>query len=291
MGICYNAKENFESFTLYMNEAAMFPLLTEEEERELFKKFTESTGKEKEMYRTKIAESNLKLVISIAKKYKGLGLEIQDLVSEGNLGLMSAIERFDYSIGNKFSTYAVWWIKQAIQRAVTDKGRTIRIPVHAYEKIQKIRRFEYLFEKKNDRLPTIDEIKEETGFTKQQIETLKKQSQAVLSLDAEIPNTDKREGHRASLGDWYTDTNEATLEEKYLIKDMQRSVNEVLDCLKDKEYEIISLRYGLADDKPRTLEEIGNIYGVTRERIRQIEVNALRKLKFAARKKGLRDYL
>ncbi len=292
MGLCYNAKNTeMESFTLYMNEATNHKVLSNEEEIELFEKYNESTGKAKDAIKNKIVESNLKLVVSIAKKYLGLGMEIEDLVSEGNIGLINAVDKFDLDSGNRFSTYAVWWIKQQIQRAITDTARTIRIPVHAYEKIQKIRKFEYFYEKKYDQKPTLDEICKETGYSKEQVLDLKNKAQTVLSLDAEIVNSENRKDTRTSLKDYINEVDQTNIEDSYIEQNMQELVLGMLDCLKDREYEIISLRFGIADNKPRTLEEIGKIYGISRERVRQIEYKALRRLRGLATKQGLKEYI
>ncbi len=266
----------------YLREIGKVPLLVAEEEIELAKRYEKKEKKAK----SKLTESNLRLVVSIAKKYIGRGLSLLDLIQEGNQGLIRAVEKYDWRRGFKFSTYATWWIRQAITRAIADQARTIRIPVHMVETINKLYRVSRRLMQELGREPTPEEIGEELEIDADRVREIFKIAQEVTSL--ETPVGDDKESF---LGDFIPDESQLSpvdLASKQLLKD---HLDEVLHTLSDREARVLKLRFGLEGNKQMTLEEVGKVFGVTRERIRQIEAKALRKLKHPSRRKKLQDYL
>ena len=266
----------------YLREIGRVPLLTAEEEIELSKRFEKGDKKAKD----KLTESNLRLVVSIAKKYIGRGLSLLDLIQEGNQGLIRAVEKYDWRKGFKFSTYATWWIRQAITRAIADQARTIRIPVHMVETINKLYRTSRRLMQELGREPTPEEVGEELELEPDRVREIFKIAQETTSLEKPVG-----EDEESMLGDFIPDENALSPVDqasKQLLKD---HLDEVLDTLSDREKKVLRLRFGLDGTKPMTLEEVGKVFGVTRERIRQIEANAIRKLKHPSRRKKLQDYL
>jgi RNA polymerase primary sigma factor len=266
----------------YLREIGKVPLLIAEEEIELAKRYEKKEKKAK----NKLTESNLRLVVSIAKKYIGRGLSLLDLIQEGNQGLIRAVEKYDWRRGYKFSTYATWWIRQAITRAIADQARTIRIPVHMVETINKLYRVSRRLMQELGREPTPEEIGEELEIDADRVREIFKIAQEVTSL--ETPVGDDKESF---LGDFIPDESQLSPVDqasKQLLKD---HLDEVLHTLSDREARVLKLRFGLEGNKQMTLEEVGKVFGVTRERIRQIEAKALRKLKHPSRRKKLQDYL
>ncbi len=274
--------ESTDPVRQYLREIGKVPLLTAEEEVELAKAYEKRDRKAKE----KLTVSNLRLVVSIAKKYIGRGLSLLDLIQEGNQGLIRAVEKYDWRRGFKFSTYATWWIRQAITRAIADQARTIRIPVHMVETINKLYRTSRRLMQDLGREPTPEEIGEELELSPDRVREIFKIAQEVASL--ETPVGDDKESF---LGDFIPDESQLSPVDqasKQLLKD---HLDEVLHTLSDREARVLKLRFGLEGNKQMTLEEVGRVFGVTRERIRQIEAKALRKLKHPSRRKKLQDYL
>ena len=272
----------------YLMEIGKIPMLTDEEERELFKEYDSAIDKkDKIKIRNKIAEANLRLVVSIAKRYVGRGVLFLDLIQEGNDGLMKAIAKFDLSRGYKLSTYATWWIRQAITRAIADQARTIRVPVHMKEVMDKLVRVEREFIQEHDgRVPTEEELSEITGYTVEKIEEAKK----LIDGDATSLDVYIGEDEDSVLGDFIPDEKMKTDEEG--MKPLRNeALYEVLQELSDREQKILRLRFGLDDEVARTLEEVGQEIGVTRERVRQIEAKALKKLRHPMRKKKLEGFI
>jgi RNA polymerase primary sigma factor len=274
--------ESTDPVRQYLREIGRYPLLTAEEEVELAKQYEKASKKAKD----KLIESNLRLVVSIAKKYIGRGLSLLDLIQEGNQGLIRAVEKYDWRRGYKFSTYATWWIRQAITRAIADQARTIRIPVHMVETINKLYRTSQKLMQDLGREPTHEEIGDELGISGDRVREIFKISQEVTSLDTKVG-----EDEDSTLGDFVADETRPTpvdAASKQLLKD---HLEEVLSTLTEREAKVLTLRFGLDGGQPKTLEEVGRVFGVTRERIRQIEAKALRKLKHPSRRKKLQDYL
>ncbi|HJX59310.1 RNA polymerase sigma factor RpoD [Candidatus Woesebacteria bacterium RBG_19FT_COMBO_47_8] len=274
--------ESTDPVRQYLREIGKVPLLDAEEEVELAKRYEKADKRAKD----KLTESNLRLVVSIAKKYIGRGLSLLDLIQEGNQGLIRAVEKYDWRKGFKFSTYATWWIRQAITRAIADQARTIRIPVHMVETINKLYRTSRRLMQELGREPTPEEIGSELEIEPDRVREIFKIAQEVTSLEAPVG-----EDQESFLGDFIPD--ESTLSpvdqaSKQLLKD---HLDEVLATLSDREARVLKLRFGLEGNKQMTLEEVGKVFGVTRERIRQIEAKALRKLKHPSRRKKLQDYL
>ena len=267
---------------MYLKEIGKVPLLTADQEIELAKRMEQGD----ESAKKKLAEANLRLVVSIAKRYVGRGMLFLDLIQEGNLGLLKAVEKFDYRKGYKFSTYATWWIRQAITRAIADQARTIRIPVHMVETINKQVRVSRQLLQELGREPTPEEIAEEMHVPVERVREIMKISQEPVSL--ETPIGGEEDSH---LGDFIPDDNTQSPSDaaEYLM--LTEQLNEVLDTLTEREQKVIRLRFGLDDGRARTLEEVGKQFNVTRERIRQIEAKALRKLHHPSRSKKLRGYL
>ena len=267
---------------LYLKEIGKIPLLSAEEEIECAKKMMD--GDEKA--RKKLSEANLRLVVSIAKKYVGRGMLFLDLIQEGNLGLIKAVEKFDYRKGYKFSTYATWWIRQAITRAIADQARTIRIPVHMVETINKLIRTSRHLLQQLGREPTIEEIAEEMEMPVERVKEIKKVAQEPVSL--ETPIGEEEDSH---LGDFIPDDDAPSPSELAAYTLLREQLEEIIQTLTPREAKVLKLRFGLEDGKARTLEEVGREFQVTRERIRQIEAKALRKLRHPSRSKKLKDYM
>jgi len=267
---------------MYLKEIGKVPLLSAEEEIELSKRIEKG---DKEAKR-KLAEANLRLVVSIAKKYVGRGMLFLDLIQEGNLGLMKAVEKFDYRKGYKFSTYATWWIRQAITRAIADQARTIRIPVHMVETINKLIRVQRQLLQELGRDPSPEEIAEEMNMTVEKVREIMKIAQEPVSLATPIG-----EEEDSFLGDFIPDDEALAPADAAAYLLLKEQLEDVLETLTPREEKVLRLRFGLDDGRPRTLEEVGQVFGVTRERIRQIEAKALRKLRHPSRSKKLKDFL
>ena len=270
---------------LYLKEIGKYPLLTTEEEIALAKQIAEGTPEEQAAAKKKLSEANLRLVVSIAKRYVGRGMQFLDLIQEGNLGLIKAAEKFDYTKGYKFSTYATWWVRQAITRAIADQTRTIRIPVHMVETINKLIRVNRQLAQELGRDPTPAEIAKEMGISESKVREIIKIAQEPVSL--ETPIGEEEDSH---LGDFIEDENAPAPAEVASNAMMREQLQEVLHTLTPREEKVIRLRFGLEDGQAHTLEEVGKEFNVTRERIRQIEAKALRKIRHPGRSKKLRDY-
>ena len=273
------------SVRLYLSEIGKVPLLSAEKEFELAKKV--KAGDKKAF--DQMAESNMRLVVSIAKKYSGRGLDLLDLIQEGNTGLLRAVEKFDPDRGFKFSTYATWWIRQAITRAIADQARTIRIPVHMVETINKLMRTQRRMTQELNREPTIEELGKELEMEPEKVEYVMKIKQDITSLDAGVGKDGDEED--SVLGDFIEDEDIVTPEESASTQLLKEQVQDILSSLSDREQKIIKLRFGLENGKNHTLEEVGQEFAVTRERIRQIEAKALAKLRKHKDAKKLLDYI
>ena len=267
---------------MYLREIGRIPLLTFDQELDLAKKILEGDEEAKQ----KLAESNLRLVVSIAKKYVGRGMLFLDLIQEGNMGLIKAVEKFDYTKGFKFSTYATWWIRQAITRAIADQARTIRIPVHMVETINKLIRTSRHLLQQLGREPTPEEIAEEMEIPVEKVMEIQKIAQDPVSLETPIGEEDD-----SHLGDFIQDEDSPAPQDSAAYTMLKEQLEEVMNTLTPREAKVLKLRFGLEDGKARTLEEVGREFDVTRERIRQIEAKALRKLRHPSRSKKLRDYM
>ena len=267
---------------MYLKEIGKIPLLSMEEEIELAKSMELGS----EDARKRLAESNLRLVVSIAKRYVGRGMQFLDLIQEGNLGLIKAVEKFDYTKGYKFSTYATWWIRQAITRAIADQARTIRIPVHMVETINRLVRTSRQLLQELGREPTTEEVAARADLPVERVSEIMKMAQEPVSL--ETPIGEEEDSH---LGDFIQDDNVMVPQDAAAFTLLHEQLMEVLLTLTEREQKVLRLRFGLDDGRPRTLEEVGRQFNVTRERIRQIEAKALRKLRHPRRKKKLKDYL
>ena len=267
---------------MYLKEIGQIKLLTTEEELDLADRILEGDEEAK----TILAEANLRLVVSIAKRYVGRGMLFLDLIQEGNIGLMKAVEKFDVTKGYKFSTYATWWIRQAITRAIADQARTIRVPVHMVETINKLARIQRQLTLELNREPTEEELAKKMNTSVDKIREIYKISQEPVSLETPIGEEDD-----SHLGDFIKDEHNMSPEEYATNEMLKDEISDILLTLTEREEKVIRLRFGLEDGKARTLEEVGQIFGVTRERIRQIEAKALRKLRHPSRSRKLRDYL
>ncbi len=267
---------------MYLKEIGKVPLLTAQEEIELAKRMENGD----EAAKQKLCEANLRLVVSIAKKYVGRGMLFLDLIQEGNLGLIKAVDKFDWKKGYKFSTYATWWIRQAITRSIADQARTIRIPVHMVETINKLIRVSRQLIQEKGREATPEEIAEEMGISEEKVREILKIAQEPVSL--ETPIGEEEDSH---LGDFIPDEDVPAPAEAAAFSMLKEQLVEVLDTLTEREQKVLKLRFGLEDGRARTLEEVGKKFDVTRERIRQIEAKALRKLRHPSRSKKLKDYL
>ena len=271
-----------DSVKMYLKDIGRFPLLTAEEELFYAKAMSEGDVKAKE----RLINANLRLVVSIAKRYVGRGMAFLDLIQEGNLGLMKAVDKFDYTKGFKFSTYATWWIRQAITRSIADQARTIRIPVHMVETINKLIKVSRSLLQTLGREPTSEEIAEAMGISEARVIEIQKIAQDPVSLETPIGEEDD-----SHLGDFIEDTSATAPIDAAEANMLKEQVNEILGTLAPREAMVLILRYGLRDGRPRTLEEVGKVFNVTRERIRQIEAKALRRLKHPNKTKKLRDFL
>ncbi len=267
---------------VYLKEIGRVPLLTSEEEIELAIRISEDDPEAKR----RLSEANLRLVVSIAKRYVGRGMQFLDLIQEGNLGLIKAVDKFDYTKGFKFSTYATWWIRQAITRAIADQARTIRIPVHMVETINKVKKTNSQLLHENGRDPTAEEIAEKLDMPVEKVREILRVAQEPVSL--ETPIGEEEDSH---LGDFIPDDDAQAPVDAASMALMREQLAEVLKTLTPREARVLSLRYGLEDGNSKTLEEVGKEFNVTRERIRQIEAKALRKLRHPSRSKKLRDFL
>ena len=267
---------------MYLKEIGKVPLLSAEEEMDLAIKMEAGD----EAAKKRLSEANLRLVVSIAKRYVGRGMQFLDLIQEGNLGLIKAVEKFDYRKGYKFSTYATWWIRQAITRAIADQARTIRIPVHMVETINKLIRVQRQLLQEYGREPLPEEIAKEMHMSLERVREIQKIAQEPVSL--ETPIGEEEDSH---LGDFIQDDHIPVPAEQAAFTLLREQISEVLDTLTERERNVLRLRFGLDDGRGRTLEEVGREFNVTRERIRQIEAKALRKLRHPSRSKKLRDYL
>lgn len=267
---------------MYLKEIGRVDLLTAEEEISLANKIEQGDEEAKR----RLAEANLRLVVSIAKRYVGRGMLFLDLIQEGNMGLIKAVEKFDYRKGFKFSTYATWWIRQAITRAIADQARTIRIPVHMVETINKLIRVQRQLLQDLGREPSPEEIAEDMDLTPDKVREILKIAQEPVSLETPIGEEDD-----SHLGDFIEDQDATSPSEHAAYELLKEQLEDVLDTLTDREENVLRLRFGLDDGRTRTLEEVGKVFGVTRERIRQIEAKALRKLRHPSRSKRLKDFL
>ena len=267
---------------VYLKEIGRVPLLSPDEEVELARRIMDGDESAKQ----RLSEANLRLVVSIAKRYVGRGMSFLDLIQEGNLGLIKAVEKFDYTKGFKFSTYATWWIRQAITRAIADQARTIRIPVHMVETINKVKKTSSILLHKNGHEPTAEEIAEELGLEVSRVREIMRVAQEPVSL--ETPIGEEEDSH---LGDFIPDDEAPAPADAASHMLLKETLTGVLETLTPREAKVLRLRFGLEDGRPRTLEEVGKEFDVTRERIRQIEAKALRKLRHPSRSKRLKDFL
>ncbi|QQK75837.1 RNA polymerase sigma factor RpoD [Salicibibacter cibarius] len=267
---------------MYLKEIGRVPLLSADEEIDLAKRIEDDDEESKR----RLAEANLRLVVSIAKRYVGRGMLFLDLIQEGNMGLIKAVEKFDYNKGFKFSTYATWWIRQAITRAIADQARTIRIPVHMVETINKLIRVQRQLLQDLGREPTPEEVSEEMDLTPDKVREILKIAQEPVSLETPIGEEDD-----SHLGDFIEDQDAQAPSDAAAYELLKEQLEDVLDTLTDREENVLRLRFGLDDGRTRTLEEVGKVFGVTRERIRQIEAKALRKLRHPSRSKRLKDFM
>ncbi len=271
---------------IYLKEIGRVPLLTAEDEIQLAEQMGSSDEEKASEARKKLAEANLRLVVSIAKRYVGRGMSFLDLIQEGNLGLIKAVEKFDYTKGFKFSTYATWWIRQAITRAIADQARTIRIPVHMVETITKVKKVSSQLLHKNGHDPSSEEIAQELNMPVERVRDIMRIAQDPVSL--ETPIGEEEDSH---LGDFIPDDEAPAPAEAASRTLLKEQLNQVLSTLTDREEKVLRLRFGLEDGRSRTLEEVGQRFNVTRERIRQIEAKALRKLRHPNRSNKVKDYL
>ena len=273
----------YDNVKIYLKSIGKVPLLKTEQEKEIAKRIQAGDQDAKD----ELIEANLRLVVAIAKKYVGRGLQFLDLIQEGNLGLVKAVDKFDYTKGFKFSTYATWWIRQAITRAIADQARTIRIPVHMVETINKLTRVQRQLVQELDREPTAEEIAERLGnISPEKVREIQKISMAPVSMETPIGEEDD-----SHLGDFIEDKHALSPDEYATNELLKDEINNVLMMLTERERKVIQLRFGLIDGRARTLEEVGKVFGVTRERIRQIEAKALRKLKHPTKSKRLKDFV
>ena len=277
-----DASASDDPVKIYLKEIGRVPLLTPEEEIELAQKMKDGDKDAKK----RLAEANLRLVVSIAKRYVGRGMSFLDLIQEGNLGLIKAVEKFDYTMGFKFSTYATWWIRQSITRAIADQARTIRIPVHMVETIAKVKKTTGQLLHQNGRDPSADEIAQALDMPVERVREILRIAQDPVSL--ETPIGEEEDSH---LGDFIPDENAPEPTEAASLVLLKEQINQVLSTLTDREEKVLRLRFGLEDGRNRTLEEVGQMFNVTRERIRQIEAKALRKLRHPNRSNKVKDFI
>ena len=275
-------EESDDPVRAYLKEIGKIPLLTPEEEADLARRIEKGD----EQAKKRLAEGNLRLVVSIAKRYTGHGLQLLDLIQEGNIGLMKAVEKFDYRRGFKFSTYATWWIRQSMTRSIADQSRTIRIPVHMVENINRLMRTTRALTQELEREPTAAELAERLGISEERVYEIQKFAMEPVSL--ETPVGDEEDTH---LGDFIRDEQGSVPADEAAMTVLREQLGEVLKTLSPREQQVIRLRFGLDDGHVRTLEEVGQRFNVTRERIRQIEGKALRKLRHPSRSRRLKDFL
>ena len=278
-----------DSVKMYLREIGKIPLLSVEEEMDLAQKIIHGSEKERKKAKDKMAEANMRLVVSIAKRYSGRGLDFLDLIQEGNTGLLRAVEKFDPEKGFKFSTYATWWIRQAITRAIADQARTIRIPVHMVETINKVLRTQRRLTQELNREPSVDEIAKSMGMEVDKIEYVMKIKQDIASLDASVGRDGEDED--SSLGDFIEDEERVSPEDAAANQLLKEQLAAILRGLTEREQKIIKMRFGIGGGKSHTLEEVGAEFSVTRERIRQIEAKALNKMRKNKATKKLHEYL
>jgi len=278
-----------DSVKMYLKEIGKIPLLSSEEEFDLAQKVIHGTATEQKRAKDKMAESNMRLVVSIAKRYSGRGLDFLDLIQEGNTGLLRAVEKFDPDKGFKFSTYATWWIRQAITRAIADQARTIRIPVHMVETINKVLRTQRRLTQELNREPSVEEVAKEMDMEVEKIEYVMKIKQDIASLDASVGR--EGEDEESSLGDFIEDEEKVSPEDSAATQLLKEQLAKILKTLSEREQKIIKMRFGIGGGKSHTLEEVGAEFSVTRERIRQIEAKALSKLRKNKETKKLHEYL
>ena len=274
--------ENNDSVKMYLQDIGAIPLLTAEEEIALSKRIENGDEKAKQILR----EANLRLVVSIARRYVGRNMDLLDLIQEGNIGLMKAVDKYDWRKGFKFSTYATWWIRQAITRSIADQARTIRVPVHMVETINRLIRSQMKLLQELGREPTPKELADEMGIPEEKVEEILQITQEPVSLETPIG-----EEADSQLGDYIPDEGAESPSDVTASNMLGDQLLEVLESLTTREQQVLKLRYGLEDGRPRTLEEVGQQFNVTRERIRQIEAKALRKLRHPSKSRKLRDYL
>lgn len=267
---------------MYLREIGKVPLLTSEQELEIAKRIAEGD----ETAAKEMTEANLRLVVSIAKRYVGRGMQLLDLIQEGNLGLLKAVEKYDYTKGFKFSTYATWWVRQAITRALADQARTIRIPVHMVETMNKLTQSSRNLQQELGREPTLEELSQVMHMSPERINEIRQMCMEPVSLESPVGEEDD-----SHLGDFIEDSSDSQPSEAVSKTMLRQQLLEILDTLSDREARVLRLRYGLDDGRPRTLEEVGKEFNVTRERVRQIEAKALRKIRNPNRSNKLRDYL
>lgn len=276
---------NTDDISLYMKEIGDNSLLTPEEEKELGRLIREGSEEEKAYAKKRLTESNLRLVVSIAKKYTGRGLPLMDLIQEGNLGLMHAVDMYDYTKDNRFSTYATWWIKQAITRSLANQSKNIKIPVHVTERIYKLMKIQKDLTQELGRDPDISELSQAAGIPESEVTDMLNASKDPVSMDAAVGEDD------TTLEDFISDSSSDEPDEKIIRQMLRPELEKILDGIGEKESMILKMRYGLLDGEVHTLDEVGKLYGITRERVRQIEQRALRNLSHLKEAENLRDYL
>jgi len=270
---------------IYLNELSNYPLLTQEEELKLGELIMTGTEEEKTLAKKRLTECNLRLVVSIAKKYIGRGLPLMDLIQEGNIGLMRATEKYDYTLGNKFSTYATWWIKQSITRAIADQSRNIRIPVHVVENIYRVKKIQKELTQQLGRDPSLEELSNVTDIPAAKLADMLNSVQDSVSMEAAIGDDN------TTLGDFLSDESADRVDTEITRELLKAELAKAMDSLDEREQKVLKMRYGLEDGHVHTLEEVGQNFGITRERVRQLETRALRKLKNPEKNGSLKEFL